>query len=206
MKSNLKIRQIEQKDKGSYLKLFNSEDFGCVGINSELKPSIYEEEQMINGVIDGTVLSTRILIIEENNEFIGYASISRPSEHTYHIGQFVIRKDKQGQGYGKRLMDEVKDYAATEQCDITLECISSATTFFKRQGFTNTFSSSYAYPKKKALLRRKKTLFPNYELIAQERSRQTDDEIKSFQKFLKSPLFKEIMNLWYNIKRNRKEV
>lgn len=206
MKRNINIRQIEESDKGQYLKLFNSEDFGCVGINSDLKPSIYEEEKLLNGVIEGTILSTRILVIEDNNEFIGYASISRPSEHAYHIGQFVIRKDKQGQGYGKKLMEEVKDYAATEQCDITLECISNATAFFKKQGFSNKFSSSYTYPKRRALLRRKNPLFSDYELIVQERENQTANEIKSFQKFLESPLFKEIMNLWYNIKRDRKEV
>ena len=46
MKRNISIRQIQTEDKGNYLKLFNSEDFGCVGINSDLKPSIYEEERI----------------------------------------------------------------------------------------------------------------------------------------------------------------
>ena len=108
MKKNIIIRPITETDKGNYLKLFNSEDFGCVGINSDLKPSIYEEESILNGVIEGTILSTAILVIEQAGEFIGYTSISRPSKNNYHIGQFVIRKDKQGKGYGKKLMDEVK--------------------------------------------------------------------------------------------------
>lgn len=206
MKRNISIRQIQAEDKGNYLKLFNSEDFGCVGINSDLKPSIYEEERILTGVIDGTILSTRILVIEDNNEFVGYTSISRPSEHSFHIGQFVIRKDKQRKGYGKLLMNEIKEYALAENCDIKLECISNATTFFEKQGFTNVFSSSYTYPRKKALLRRKATLFPSYDLIRQEKDEKSAQEIKSFQKFLESPLFKEIMKLWYNIYRYRKEV
>lgn len=193
------IRQLEEKGKGNYLQLFNSEDFGCVGINSELKPSIYEEERILNGVINKTILSTAILIIEDNDEFIGYASISRPSEHSYHIGQFVVRRDKQGQGYGKRLMDEVKRYAASDDCNITLECINTSGRFFEKQGFTNTFSSNYSSPRKKSLLPVKGKLFVDYDLIAQAKEAQNKQEIESFQKFLQSPLFKEIMKLWYNI-------
>lgn len=195
MKRNICIRPISRKDKGNYLKLFNSEDFGCIGINSDLKPSIYEEEKILDGVIEETILSTRVLVIEDNNEFIGYTSVSRSSEHTYHIGQFVIRKDKRGQGYGKLLMEEVKKYAATEECDINLECISNATGFFQRQGFVKGHSTSFSYPRKRNLLKRKQPLFPSYELIRQERDERNKNEIKSFKKFLDSPLFKEIMKL-----------
>ena len=92
-------------------------------------------------------------------------------------------------------MNEIKEYALAENCDIKLECISNATTFFEKQGFTNVFSSSYTYPRKKALLRRKATLFPSYDLIRQEKDEKSAQEIKSFQKFLESPLFKEIMKL-----------
>ena len=40
--SNIVIRPIQKSDKSNYLRLFNSEDFGCVGMNEDLKPSIYE--------------------------------------------------------------------------------------------------------------------------------------------------------------------
>ena len=199
MKKNIIIRPITETDKGNYLKLFNSEDFGCVGINSDLKPSIYEEESILNGVIEGTILSTAILVIEQDGEFIGYTSISRPSKNNYHIGQFVIRKDKQGKGYGKKLMDEVKRYSSSDDCSITLECISNATTFFEKQGFVHQFSSTYTYPRKKKVMVPKRNLFVDYELIVQEREKQNEKEINSFKKFLESPLFKEIMKLWYNI-------
>ena len=42
-KNTITIRKIEEKDKVKYLRLFADEDFGCVGMLSELKPSIYEE-------------------------------------------------------------------------------------------------------------------------------------------------------------------
>lgn len=194
MKNKTTIRPIEESDKGIYLRLFQSEDFGCIGINSDLKPSIYTEEKIVSGVIDGSIISTAILVIEDNQEFIGYASISRPSRNTYHIGQFVIRKDKQKQGYGKLLMDEIKKYAASEECSINLECISNGTGFFKKQGFENKFSSTYCYPRKKSLFPRKK-LFVDYDLIEEERKKQEEAELKSFRKFLNSPIFNEIMKL-----------
>ena len=198
MKRDLVIRPIEERDKGNYLRLFNEEDYGCIGINSDLKPSIYEEEGIVTGVINQSIVSTAILVVEENGEFIGYASISRPSEHRYHIGQFVIRKDKQKKGYGKRLMEEVKSYASSDDCDITLECISKAIGFFKKQGFINKFSSTFFYPRKRTIFPKKKSLFVDYKLIEQEREEKIKQEQESFQKFLQSQLFKEIMKLWYN--------
>lgn len=194
-KKGIIIRHIEEKDKGCYLKLFNSEDFGCIGINSELKPTIYEEEKILNGVIDKTILSTAILVIEDNNGFIGYASISRPSENNYHIGQFVIRKDKQRQGYGHKLMSEIKKQAASDKCDIKLECISSSQNFFRKQGFIKQRLSSFYYPRKITLNKPKTKLFADYKLIEEEKNLNEQQEMKHFEKFLKSPLFKEIMKL-----------
>ena len=87
--NHIQIRPIEHTDKANYLRLFNYEDFGCIGVNSDLKPSIYEEERIVDGVLDGSIISTSILIIEDNCEFIGYTTVSRPSRHSYHIGEFV---------------------------------------------------------------------------------------------------------------------
>ena len=57
--SNIVIRPIQKSDKSNYLRLFNSEDFGCVGMNEDLKPSIYEEEKIVDGVIDEIQLDNR---------------------------------------------------------------------------------------------------------------------------------------------------
>lgn len=193
--SNIVIRPIQKSDKANYLRLFNSEDFGCVGMNEDLKPSIYEEEKIVDGVIDGSIISTAILIIEDNNEFIGYTTISRSSKNSYHVGEFVIKEEKQGLVYGKRLMDELKEYAIQDDCSISLECINGSRGFFKRQGFVNEYSSSYIYPRPKQHRPRTKQLFVDYDLIEDERTRRVDEEVKSFQKFLSSPIFKDIMNL-----------
>lgn len=194
-KNNVTIRPVEKRDKGSYLRLFQNEDFGCVGINADLKPSIYTEEKIVTGVIEKSILSTEILILEDNGEFIGYASISRPSEHSYHVGHIAIRKDRQNQGYGTMLMNEIKDYAAHDDCDISLECISSAAPFFKKQGFNNTSRASYYYHRPQLLSTKRKSLFVDFALIKEQREEQNRQEIESMQKFLKSPLFKDIMNM-----------
>ena len=195
IKTNIRIRPIKEEDKGPYLRLFNNEDFGCVGMYSNLKPSIYAEERAITRIIDKSNLSEEVLIIEDNEEFIGYALISRESEHVYHIGQFVIRKDKQGQGYGKTLMKEIKKYASSDDCAIELECLTTAREFFIKQGFENHYETTFTYPRKKAIIQKRKSLFVDYQLIKQEEEKQRITQHrkrqKSFQKFLQSPLFKD---------------
>ena len=42
-KRKIIIRPIEEQDKGNYLNLFQKEMLGCVGINSDMKPSFIEE-------------------------------------------------------------------------------------------------------------------------------------------------------------------
>lgn len=190
IKRSITIRRIEEKDKGTYLKIFNDEDFGCISINSILKPSIYEEEATISKIIDKSIIDEEVLIIEDNNEFIGYAAISRPSEHTYHIGQFVIRKDRQRQGYGTKLMKQIKRYASQDSCEIMLECISPSINFFKKNGFIHKYSSTYIMPRKKTLYPKKDSLFVDYSMIEEAREKETRKE-----KTINPELIKKIMEL-----------
>lgn len=97
------------------------------------------------------------------------------------------------------LMSEIKHYATYDNCDILLECISSATTFFKRQKFENTNHTSYRYPRKQSQSSKSKSLFIDYKLIKKQREEEMEEtirkEIASFQKFLHSPLFNDIKNM-----------
>ena len=191
----INIRKIEEQDKVNYIKLFTEEDFGCTGINQDLKPSIYKEEIIITNIINKKIINTEILVIEVNEEFVGYASITRQSENKYHIGQFVITKKYRNQGYGASLMNRIKEYAAQDNCSILLECISVGQKFFEKQGFNNLFSSAYAHPVPKKLISREDSLFVNYELIKQQEIEEQKQEQKTFNKFLQSPLFKHIMDM-----------
>lgn len=193
-KNTITIRKIEEKDKANYLRLFAEEDFGCVGMFSELKPSIYEEETTISKIIDKSIIDEEVLIIEDNNEFIGYASISRPSKHIYHIGEFVIRKDKQRQGYGSKLMNQIKKHAYSDNCKIKLECISSSTVFFEKQGFQHQWSSSYILENYHGFFPPREALFEDYSII--EEARETENcKQKRREKTLNPELIKKIMEL-----------
>ena len=137
LERNITIREIEEKDKASYLNLFNSESFGCIGINSNQKPSIYAEEQVLDSVIRGENIATKILVIEDNNQFVGYTLIEKKNDWLYHIGEFVICKPLRNQGYGSILIERVKSYADIDGCNIDLECLTRAESFFRNHQFTN---------------------------------------------------------------------
>ena len=194
VKNNITIRKIEEKDKTNYLRLFADEDFGCVGMFSELKPSLYEEEITISKIIDKSIIDEEVLIIEDNNEFIGYASISRPSKHTYRIGEFVIRKDKQRQGYGSKLMKQIKKHSYSDNCKIKLECISSATAFFEKQGFQNQWSASYVLETNHIFFPPRDALFEDYSIIEEAREKEKCQK-KCKENTLNPELIKKIMKL-----------
>ena len=188
------IRRIEEKDKGAYLKLYDNEDFGCFGILSELKPSVYVEENIVNKIISKEIIDTEILVVESNGEFIGYACISRVNEDLFHIGHIAIVPSERKKGYGTLLINRIKEYASFDNCDIKLECISSAQTFFKKCGFVNTRGTDFNL-KKQNNSSNTGSLFVDYDLIRSQREELENKELKSFEKFLKSPLFKEFNNM-----------
>lgn len=188
------IRRIEENDKGSYLKLYNSEDFGCLGILSELKPSVYIEENIVNQIISKEIIDTEILVVESNGEFIGYACVSRVNTNLFHIGHIAIVPSKRKKGYGTLLLDRIKEYAAVDNCAISLECISLAQTFFENRGFINTGGTKFSF-KKQDKPSNIGSLFVDYDLIRRQREEKENQELKSFEKFLKSPLFKEFNNM-----------
>ena len=55
-----------------------------------MKPSLIEEETFLTKVINQETLLEYVLIMEDQDKFIGYATIDRHSEKEYHIGQLVI--------------------------------------------------------------------------------------------------------------------
>lgn len=189
------IRKIEEKDKGNYLRLFNEESLGCISILEEMKPSLWEEEKYVSGIIDNKNIDSQILVVEDNGEFIGYAAIQRATKNMYHIGEFVIKENKRGKGYGKKLLDTIKESAACDRCDITLECLTSARLFFEKQGFKNIGSVNYRYQSKKKMINKTSNLFVDYANIEESRKQEQEKERESFKKFLKSPLCKSLRDM-----------
>ncbi len=195
MKNCVTIRRIEEKDKTEYLSLFEQESFGCIGMLSEQKPSIYTEERVLNKVISKEALDIEILIIEDELGFIGYTLVSQTSRNQFHIGEFVIAPTRRKEGFGSILLNEVIRYATLDKANINLECFSSATTFFKKMGFRHVHGYNYSMDYNPNNITHKEHLFPPYELIEEERNKMRAQENERFKQFLKSPVFKSIMDL-----------
>ena len=75
--NNIIVRTIEEKDRNNYLKLFDSEDFGCIGINCDQKPSLSEVNEMLTLIINKEDISEEVLILEDENQFIGFITKHR---------------------------------------------------------------------------------------------------------------------------------
>lgn len=202
---NILIRTIEEKDRNNYLRLFDEEDFGCVGINWDQKPSLSAINEMITQIIDKEDISEEILILEDNNQFIGFITVDRPSKDQYHIGSVAVRKEKRKQGYGTLLLDTVKELAQKDNCYVTLECINESYRYFQKQGFQNLKWSNFIYTKSEQTRKTNiqsnfiNRIFVDYSIIEEERNKKykqkLEKEQERFQKFLKSSLGRKINNL-----------
>jgi len=194
-KRKIIIRPIEEKDKGNYLNLFQKETFGWVGRNSDMKPSLIEEETFLTRIINKETLSEYILIMEDQDKFIGYATIDRHSEKEYHIGQFVIIPEKREQGYGSYLLETIKGYAKTDGCNISLECISNVQSFFLAHGFNNKgLHFKYEIPSSE-IIAIHSPIYIDYQLILLEQQNETKKEMQKYKEFLRSDLCKNLFDM-----------
>lgn len=204
--NNILVRTIEEKDKNNYLKLFDEEDFGCIGINEDIKPSLSETNRFLQLVIDKEIIDEEVLVLESLGEFIGYVTVSRPHRDQYHIGSIAVRKEKRNCGYGTLLLDIVKALALKDNCYVKLECINEAYRYFQNQGFENIGRFDYVYKEKNKKTRNSSVeenminpIFVDYSILKEERKKRYEEEsrkeLESFQKILKSPLFDIIKNL-----------
>ena len=194
-KSKIIIRSIEEQDKGNYLNLFQNETFGCVGINSDMKPSLIEEETFLTKVINQETLLEYVLIMEDQDKFIGYATIDRHSEKEYHIGQLVITPKKRNQGYGRYLLETIKKYAKIDGCNISLECISNAQSFFLAHGF-NSKGIHFNYETTSSEITTiHSPIYVDYQLILSEKEKEAKKQMQKYKEFLKSDLCKNLLDM-----------
>ena len=65
------------------------------------------------------------IVVEEDNRVVGYLSYKIKEKHTkkLDVDQLVILESYRGRGYGKKLMERIKEIAISENCDrIELNC------------------------------------------------------------------------------------
>ena len=204
--NNIIVRTIEEKDRNNYLKLFDSEDFGCIGINWDQKTSLSEVNEMLTLIINKEDISEEVLILEDENQFIGFITIGRPIKNQYHIGSLAVKQEKRKQGYGTLLLDIVKELAKKDNCYVKLECINGAYKYFEKQGFQHTEKTNFIYRNKNDQIRKSSiqsnsisSIFVDYSIIEEEKNKlykqQLKKESESFQKFLKSPFYKDFFDI-----------
>ncbi len=146
-------------------------------------------------VINKETLSEYVLIMEDQDKFIGYATIDRHSEKEYHIGQFVIIPEKREQGYGSYLLETIKDYAKADGCNISLECTSNAQSFFLAHGFNNKgLHFKYDTPSSE-ITTIHSPIYVDYQLILSEQQNETKKEMQKYKEFLRSDLCKNLFDM-----------
>ncbi|MFC0774768.1 GNAT family N-acetyltransferase [Terrimonas alba] len=83
-----------------------------------------------------------LFVAEENKEIIAtYRLISKTDRqaHTVYLGGFTIRKDRQGRGYGKQILDHIKAYlidSGKSRIELTVDIHNAAAiSLYKKAGF-----------------------------------------------------------------------
>jgi len=132
-KANLK--DIENNLLNIYIEGFKYHYNGRSDIFSDKK-----DEELKNDLIN-TIKKNNILILENNEKIIGYIvyEIKEKYNKIMWIDQLVIDINYRHNGYGKILMDKVKDIAILEKCQrIEFNCWSfnkNAIDMYKHLGF-----------------------------------------------------------------------
>lgn len=133
-KENIIVRTIEKRDKYNYLKLYIGEDFCSPVKNTNLSAKLHLESWVVDQVINNNHPEEQIIIIEDNDIFIGYAALCKREKDVVGVGMFAINKKYRNKGYSIILLDIIKSIALVEKSDLVLECLYGQDNFFTRNG------------------------------------------------------------------------
>ena len=86
-----------------------------------------------------------ILVVESENEVIGFASIKEYGDH-YELLHLWVLPAYIGKGIGKKLLAEITDTHVKAEKPIKVEADPNAEAFYKSQGFV-TYDKIESYPK-----------------------------------------------------------
>lgn len=122
------IRNLISNDYEEYIKLLDT------NITKEYF------NNFINNVLNNNHI---ILVLENNNDIIGSATLLIEKKLTYggcnlgHIENIFINKDCRGKGYGKKLVNQLLEYAKENMCyRVDLNCNEELQEFYKKHNFT----------------------------------------------------------------------
>lgn len=125
------------EEKGLVIRRMGEGDIDEVyGIEEDLFPLPWPRRSFVFEV--GNTRATYAIVATQKNAIIGYA-IGWFIERELHIGNIAVRRDRQGAGFGRELLEDLMREASTRQASyITLEVRASnvkAIALYRRYGF-----------------------------------------------------------------------
>lgn len=146
--------------------------------NQAHKPfeTIYSEEEKIAfaednietvASIEETAGTKNIICIQVENKIVGYAVFRKKNEETVWISSLYIDPEKQGSGYGTKLLETVEKFAEENNCKVVaLETHRDAVwalNFYKKNGYEIVNEKMAEFPFNKIL---DKPPVPNRPILA----------------------------------------
>ena len=99
---------------------------------------MYSEESLMRQM---TLEGHQFFIAEMDAEGVGYASVSQDAEDVFHLQKLYVMPEHQGQGVGKRLLEEAVRYLkqlhpAPLRLELNVNRRNRAVGFYRRMGLT----------------------------------------------------------------------
>lgn len=178
------IRKLETKDINKVLDIYDANDFDYEEIAIEPKPSTNEMKRVISNIVNEKILTAQILVLEKENNIIGYALIEKTYPDTYYLSQLVISECERNKGYGKYLLDAIKELAKIDNSNIELDTLDRTGTFFEKQGFIRN-GYCYSYDCQNIQTSIEDALFYSKEEIKEKNKLEVERQIEKNKVFLK---------------------
>jgi len=111
---------------------------------NEFKPNEKISFDILNKFFLNLPNNQIILLLEDNNKILGTGTIIleqklfNQQKYVGHIEDVIIKKEYQGKGYGKILLEKIIDYCKKLNCyKVILNCDKNLEGFYSKCGFIN---------------------------------------------------------------------
>lgn len=108
----------------------------AIQITGPLRIEVFEHEQGFVDEFDDFDEASVHAIIYEDKQVIASGRMYEEHPQVYHLGRIVVKKEKRGQGYGQRIVNELVNHAIQQggkQCVLSSQ--THACRFYETCGF-----------------------------------------------------------------------
>lgn len=182
--NKITIKTIEVEDIDKVLEIYEANDFDYKEIEIEPKPSISEMRRVLTNIINKKLLELQLLVVEKEDNIIGYALIERMYPDVYYLSQLVITELERNKGYGKYLLNKVKELAKIDNSNIELDTLPKTGIFFEKEGFTKT-NYCYSYNCQNIVSQVNSKIFYTEDEVKEKNKEYAKEQIEKSKVFLK---------------------